>query len=79
MLLTSHSVLSCSVVTGQRLYSLTVVSKHFVTSEDGASLSPFMAFVQGSVVMSSWFVSIPQYYNHNFSFSLVEARRCTYV
>ncbi|KAL6128480.1 hypothetical protein ACLB2K_071835 [Fragaria x ananassa] len=53
-LLTSHSVLSCSVVTGQRLYNLTAVSKHFVTSEDGASLSPFMAFVQGSVVMSSW-------------------------
>ncbi|XP_061993219.1 cathecol O-methyltransferase 1-like [Rosa rugosa] len=53
-LLTAHSVLSCSVVTGQRLYSPTAVSKHFVTSEDGASLSPVMASIQANVVMNSW-------------------------
>ncbi|XP_023896639.1 cathecol O-methyltransferase 1 [Quercus suber] len=59
-LLVSHSVLGCTVVTDedfgsfQRLYSLTPVSEYFVTNEDGVSLGPFMALIQGQVLLKSW-------------------------
>ncbi|PRQ36323.1 putative (Iso)eugenol O-methyltransferase [Rosa chinensis] len=53
-LLTSHSVLSCSVVNGQRLYSLTAVSKHFATNEDGASLGPTTALLQCNLSLNCW-------------------------
>ncbi|KAM4100014.1 hypothetical protein ACB094_05G036300 [Castanea mollissima] len=38
----------------QRLYSLTPVSKYFVTNEDGVSLGPFMALAQDQVFIKSW-------------------------
>lgn len=55
-LLTTHSVLSCSVVDGQRLYRLSAVSNHFVTNEDGVSLGPVMALFQDNVFINSWYV-----------------------
>ncbi|KAL6131170.1 hypothetical protein ACLB2K_069548 [Fragaria x ananassa] len=52
--LTTHSILGCSVVDGQRLYSLSAVSKHFVTNEDGISLGSVMALFQDMVFINSW-------------------------
>ncbi|GMN42754.1 hypothetical protein TIFTF001_011956 [Ficus carica] len=61
-MLASHSVLSCSVISDsietesnfQRLYSLSPVSKYFVTNEDGVSLGPFMALIQDKIFLDSW-------------------------
>ncbi|EXC13660.1 Caffeic acid 3-O-methyltransferase [Morus notabilis] len=61
-LLASHSVLNCSLdgdngdigSNFQWLYSLSPVSKYFVTNEDGVSLGPFVALVQDKVSFESW-------------------------
>ncbi|XP_021822605.1 caffeic acid 3-O-methyltransferase-like [Prunus avium] len=63
-LLTSHSVLHCSLVAAnedengasdfQRAYSLGPVSKYFVNDEEGGSLGPFMALTQDKVCMETW-------------------------
>ncbi|KAL6290596.1 hypothetical protein ACE6H2_008106 [Prunus campanulata] len=65
-LLTSHSVLHCSLVAAnedengasdfQRVYSLGPVSKYFVNDEEGGSLVPFMALTQDKVSMETWLV-----------------------
>ncbi len=61
-LLATHSLLNCSVEAAddhgsfQRLYSLTPVSKFFVTNKDGVSLGPFMELAQDKVYSDSWFV-----------------------
>ncbi|KAM1125689.1 hypothetical protein FF1_040957 [Malus domestica] len=58
--LASNSVLDCTVVKGKvekcfrRLYSLTPVSKQFVTTEDGVSLGPVLALFQDKVFLESW-------------------------
>ncbi|TXG49590.1 hypothetical protein EZV62_025465 [Acer yangbiense] len=54
-LLVSHCVLGCSVVGGQRLYSLAPVSKYFVTNQDGVSLCPLVSLSQDKVFIKSWF------------------------
>ena len=63
MLLTSHSVLHCSIVDAddesgsfKRLYSLNSVSKFFVPNKDGVSLRPLLALVQDKVFIQSWSV-----------------------
>ncbi|ONI23632.1 hypothetical protein PRUPE_2G199800 [Prunus persica] len=63
-LLTSHSVLHCSLVAAnedengasdfQRVYSLGPVSKYFVNDEEGGSLGPMMALTQDKVFTESW-------------------------
>ncbi|XP_020413164.1 caffeic acid 3-O-methyltransferase isoform X2 [Prunus persica] len=64
-LLTSHSVLHCSLVSAnedengggsdfQRVYSLGPVSKYFVNDEEGGSLGPVLTFTQDKVYMESW-------------------------
>ncbi|BFG20467.1 hypothetical protein CerSpe_067410 [Prunus speciosa] len=63
-LLTSHSVLHCSLVAAnedengasdfQRVYSLGPVSKYFVNDEEGGSLVPMVALGQAKVVMEAW-------------------------
>ncbi|BFG22288.1 hypothetical protein CerSpe_085620 [Prunus speciosa] len=63
-LLTSHSVLHCSLVAAnedengasdfQRVYSLGPVSKYFVNDEEGGSLGPLMALTQDKVGMETW-------------------------
>ncbi|KAL5572221.1 hypothetical protein UlMin_021818 [Ulmus minor] len=59
-LLATHSLLNCFVEAGddhgsfQRLYSLTPVSKFFVTNKDGVSLGPIMELVQDKVYLDSW-------------------------
>ncbi|XP_008244208.1 PREDICTED: caffeic acid 3-O-methyltransferase-like [Prunus mume] len=64
-LLTSHSVLNCSLVSAnedengggsdfQRVYSLGPVSKYFVNDEEGGSLGPVLTFTQDKVYMESW-------------------------
>ncbi|BBN68454.1 O-methyltransferase 1 [Prunus dulcis] len=63
-LLTSHSVLHCSLVAAnedengasdfQRVYSLGPVSKYFVNDEEGGSLVPLMALAQDKVVAGCW-------------------------
>ncbi|BFG22296.1 hypothetical protein CerSpe_085700 [Prunus speciosa] len=63
-LLTSHSVLHCSLVAAnedengvsnfQRVYSLGPVSKYFVNDEEGGSLVPMVKLAQDKVVMETW-------------------------
>ncbi|KAL1348619.1 hypothetical protein AAHE18_07G093300 [Arachis hypogaea] len=61
-LLASHSLLSCSVVEDpqssnnlhQRLYSLSPVSKYFVTDADGFSLATSLLFHLDKVFNQSW-------------------------
>ncbi|BFG22301.1 hypothetical protein CerSpe_085750 [Prunus speciosa] len=64
-LLTSHSVLHCSLVSAnedengggsdlQRVYSLSPVSKYFVNDEEGCSLGPVLTLNQDKVYMESW-------------------------
>ncbi|XP_021822616.1 caffeic acid 3-O-methyltransferase-like [Prunus avium] len=63
-LLTSHTVLHCSLVAAnedengasdfQRVYSLGPVSKYFVNDEEGGSLVPFMTLAQDKVVKETW-------------------------
>ncbi|XP_059457630.1 cathecol O-methyltransferase 1-like [Corylus avellana] len=59
-MLATHSLLCCSVVANdssgsfKRLYSLSHMSKHFVSNEDGVSLGPFMALLQDKVFIDSW-------------------------
>ncbi|KAL6290604.1 hypothetical protein ACE6H2_008114 [Prunus campanulata] len=64
-LLTSHSVLHCSLVSAnedengggsdlQRVYSLSPVSKYFVNDEEGGSLGPVLTLNQDKVYMESW-------------------------
>ncbi|BFG22303.1 hypothetical protein CerSpe_085770 [Prunus speciosa] len=65
-LLTSHSVLHCSLVATnedengafdfQRVYSLGPVSKYFVNDEEGGSLGPLMALTQDKVFTEIWLV-----------------------
>ncbi|XP_009335248.2 caffeic acid 3-O-methyltransferase-like [Pyrus x bretschneideri] len=58
--LASNSVLDCTVVNGKldkcfrRLYSLTPVSKYFVTNEDGVSLAPVLTMVQDEAFLKGW-------------------------
>ncbi|KAI9157102.1 hypothetical protein LWI28_016977 [Acer negundo] len=55
-MLVSHCVLGCSVVGGdQRLYSLTPVSKYFVTNQDGVSLCPLLSLSQDKLSIKIWF------------------------
>lgn len=59
-LLTTYSLLSCSVVqdetvsVDQRIYGLTSVSKHFVTNQDGVSLGPLISLLHHKVSLGSW-------------------------
>lgn len=60
-LLASHSVLHCSVLdddpqegSKQRAYSLSPVSKYFVTDADGVSCGPLMALIHDKVFLESW-------------------------
>ncbi|XP_028795811.1 anthranilate N-methyltransferase-like [Neltuma alba] len=58
-LLASHSVLHCSVVddqqgTKQRIYSLSPVSKYFVSDANGVSLGNLLSLVQDRVFLESW-------------------------
>ena len=62
-LLSTHSVLSCSAIDSdgyggvfRRVYSITPVSKYFVSNQDGVSLSPLLALIQDKVFMASWSV-----------------------
>ncbi|XP_043715259.1 caffeic acid 3-O-methyltransferase-like [Telopea speciosissima] len=59
-LLTSYSILTSSLVTGddgrvQRLYGLAPVCKFFVSNKDGSSLSPLLLLMQDKVYMESWY------------------------
>ena len=54
-LLATHSVVDCSVVGLDRLYSLTPVSGYFVSDQDGISLGPLMALLQDKVFLDSWY------------------------
>ncbi|XP_068314675.1 caffeic acid 3-O-methyltransferase 1-like [Pyrus communis] len=61
-LLASHSILSCSVVGDdgdhkslKRLYSLTPVSKHYVTNEAGVSFGPVLLMLQDKIFTESWY------------------------
>ncbi|XP_062156624.1 caffeic acid 3-O-methyltransferase-like [Alnus glutinosa] len=61
-MLATHSLLGCSVVADdsgsdlQRLYSLSAMSKHFVSNEDGVSLGPLMALAHDNLFLchESW-------------------------
>ncbi|XP_054791151.1 caffeic acid 3-O-methyltransferase-like [Prosopis cineraria] len=58
-LLASHSVLHCSIAdnqrgTKQRIYSLSPVSKYFVSDANGVSLRHLMSLVQDKVFLESW-------------------------
>ncbi|KAI9093910.1 hypothetical protein K1719_026908 [Acacia pycnantha] len=58
-LLASHSVLHCSVIDGeqgtkQRMYSLSPVSKHFVSDSNGVSVGHILTLVQDRVFLESW-------------------------
>ncbi|KAK0582607.1 hypothetical protein LWI29_027593 [Acer saccharum] len=53
-LLATHSVVDCSVVDLDRLYSLNSVSGFFATDQDGVSLGPLMALLQDKVFLDSW-------------------------
>ncbi|XP_059457649.1 cathecol O-methyltransferase 1-like [Corylus avellana] len=58
-MLATHSLLGCSMVADdsgslQRLYSLSDVSKYFVSSEDGLSLVPIMALLFDKVSLDCW-------------------------
>ena len=60
-LLASHSMLSCSlseddIASPKRLYSLTPVSKYFVTDADGVTFGHTMNLTTDKVVMKSWYV-----------------------
>lgn len=60
-LLTSHSILTSSLIThdsgaAERLYGLGSVCKYFVPDEDGMMISPWMLLNQGKVCMESWLV-----------------------
>ena len=62
-LLASHSVVDCSLVDDKagkgsveiiRLYSLTPMSRYFVTDVDGVSLGPGMVLIQDKIFLESW-------------------------
>ncbi|KAK4267093.1 hypothetical protein QN277_023926 [Acacia crassicarpa] len=58
-LLASHSVLHCSVIddeqgTKQRTYSLSPVSKHFVSDSNGVSVGHLLTLIQDRVFLESW-------------------------
>ncbi|KAK2638301.1 hypothetical protein Ddye_026096 [Dipteronia dyeriana] len=58
-LLSSHSILTCSLVTTedghvQRFYGLAPLCKYFVPNEDGVSLAPYLLVFQDKVSMDSW-------------------------
>lgn len=65
-LLTSHSMLHCSLskdqqqglASPQRLYALAPASKYFVTDADGVSLGPTLNLPLDKVFLESWLVSI---------------------
>jgi caffeic acid 3-O-methyltransferase len=71
-MLATHSLLCCSVVADDsgsfnRLYSLSDMSKHFVSNEDGVSFGPFMALLQDKVFIDSWSVFyLPHLLNYFF-------------
>ncbi|XP_061340879.1 caffeic acid 3-O-methyltransferase-like [Gastrolobium bilobum] len=63
MLLSSYSVLHCSVVDAdgddesgsfKRLYSLNSVSRYLVPNQDGVSLKPLMALIHDKVFLQNW-------------------------
>ncbi|XP_027350208.1 caffeic acid 3-O-methyltransferase-like [Abrus precatorius] len=60
-LLTSHSILICSLIPDHqnigsflRLYTITPVAKFFARNSDGVSLTPLMALIQDQVFLQSW-------------------------
>lgn len=53
-LLASYSVVGCSVVDLERLYSQTLVSECFVTDQNGSNLGAVMALPQDMVFLQSW-------------------------
>lgn len=54
-LLTSHSMLHCSLSEDQQgLYSLAPASKYFVTDSDGMSFGPLLNLVLDKICMESW-------------------------
>ncbi|XP_076953306.1 cathecol O-methyltransferase 1-like [Bidens hawaiensis] len=57
-LLASHSIVTCTEGVHEsrpvRVYGLALVAKYFIPNEDGASLGPFMHFVQDKVITDSW-------------------------
>ena len=59
-LLASHSILHCSVIedneqgTKQRIYSLSPVSKHFVSDSNGISVGTTLNLIQDKVFLESW-------------------------
>lgn len=55
-LLATHSVLGCSVIGRQRLYSLASVSKYFVRNQDGVQLGALTALNTDKVFVDSWSV-----------------------
>ena len=66
-LLATHSVVDCSVVDLDRLYSLNSVSGFFATDQDGVSLGPLMALLQDKVFLDSWY---------NLFFSVINFHVC---
>ena len=56
-LLSSHSVLCCSVAdesNSHRLYSMGSVSRFFALDADGVSLGPLLILLQDKVFLESW-------------------------
>nr|GME13485.1 caffeic acid 3-O-methyltransferase-like [Ipomoea batatas]GME17018.1 caffeic acid 3-O-methyltransferase-like [Ipomoea batatas] len=59
--LASHSILSCTITEvkngsgAQCLYGLAPVCKHFVSNEDGVSLSPMVQLMTDRAFMDSWY------------------------
>ncbi|KAK9100017.1 hypothetical protein Scep_023447 [Stephania cephalantha] len=61
-LLTSYSVLTCSISNHkdsnthvERSYGLTKASMYFVKDRDGSSLSPYLIYAQDEVSLDSWY------------------------
>jgi len=68
-LLSSHSILNCSLIsdhqlppTFQRLYTITPVATFFAPNSDGVSLGPLMALLQDKIFLHSWLNSVSLYY-----------------
>jgi caffeic acid 3-O-methyltransferase len=60
-LLSSHSIVTCSVVTDKddgnvhRLYGLAPVAKYFIKNQNGGSLAPYLELIQDKFFMDNWY------------------------
>lgn len=56
--LANQSLLRCTLTEGECSYSLTPISKNFVSNGDGVSLSAMIQLITDKVFVNSWYVCI---------------------